>query len=499
MVAHIWFFIDYQISYYFTMKKNTINGSPFRSKYSAYHIIILILIVILFSISISVCANIPDGKERWEVVLRTESLEELLLFPEKVISDPDKFWETDDAYNTVFHWHQSTGIPLDYKDYYNKWLDFLNERQEISPELRINDTSFILLQKVIQRDSIFQRRGIDLLEDFSPKNKLRFNTNVHITGYTLPYAFMSNSQIVLDILSPHFESDPDKIFNSITHECFHISYGYNRYFRTESPLENNFIYNTMLDGLQNEGIATYLGYLANDFFPAYDIEDYLMFDDSLVVFDKIEDINKLFGMAANMDADSLRNLAWDIGVLKRGYYIAGAHMAKTIDEQLGRLELIQTIQSGPLSFINTYNGLAEEEYRIYSFDKIARSDLFEDLKKAAIQNNKVDFENSAAKLLSQHNNINDSQRAEIERFGYGFLITEEYDWAIEVFKFDTILFNSHPNPYDCLAEAYYRKGDNKMAIELYKRALEIDPDFKNAQEMIRKIQNEEQGDQQSKP
>lgn len=47
------------------------------------------------------------------------------------------------------------------------------------------------------------------------------------------------------------------------------------------------------------------------------------------------------------------------GMKKRLWYITGAHMAQSIDEKLGRKELVQTIVNGPETFFKAYETLQE--------------------------------------------------------------------------------------------------------------------------------------------
>jgi hypothetical protein len=63
--------------------------------------------------------------------------------------------------------------------------------------------------------------------------------------------------------------------------------------------------------------------------------------------------------------DDLRRLAWRVGVTRRGYYIVGAMMAKTIDAELGRDELIRTLAVGPVSFVQLYNSLVSEDRTVH--------------------------------------------------------------------------------------------------------------------------------------
>ena len=48
-------------------------------------------------------------------------------------------------------------------------------------------------------------------------------------------------------------------------------------------------------------------------------------------------------------------------------------------------------------------------------------------------------------------------------------------------------FPKSANVYDSLAEAYFEKGNKKMAIANYEKALELDPKNSNAIEALNKL------------
>ena len=63
--------------------------------------------------------------------------------------------------------------------------------------------------------------------------------------------------------------------------------------------------------------------------------------------------------------------------------------------------------------------------------------------------------------------------------------------ALTIFTINTEEFPESANVYDSLAEAWLTKGDESMAVGLYRRALEVDPGFLNAVEMLRELEAEE--------
>jgi len=72
-------------------------------------------------------------------------------------------------------------------------------------------------------------------------------------------------------------------------------------------------------------------------------------------------------------------------------------------------------------------------------------------------------------------------------FGYELMNDNLLDEAIEIFKLNAKLFPGEPNVWDSLGEAYMNKGENKLAIESYKRVLELDPENQNAKKMLDKL------------
>ena len=77
--------------------------------------------------------------------------------------------------------------------------------------------------------------------------------------------------------------------------------------------------------------------------------------------------------------------------------------------------------------------------------------------------------------------------SEINRRGYELLGSESLDEAIEVLDLNNRSFPDSANTYDSLAEAWLTKGDRQRAVDLYRRALEVDPDFRNAAQMLERL------------
>ena len=60
--------------------------------------------------------------------------------------------------------------------------------------------------------------------------------------------------------------------------------------------------------------------------------------------------------------------------------------------------------------------------------------------------------------------------------------------AIEVFDFMVEEFPLSSNAWDSRGEAYMKAGNKELAIENYKKSLELNPDNENAKKMLEQLQ-----------
>ncbi len=71
--------------------------------------------------------------------------------------------------------------------------------------------------------------------------------------------------------------------------------------------------------------------------------------------------------------------------------------------------------------------------------------------------------------------------------GYKLLGNNKIKDAIDVFKMNVKLYPKSSNVYDSLGEAYMKNGDKELAIENYKKSLELAPNNENAKQMLIKL------------
>lgn len=76
---------------------------------------------------------------------------------------------------------------------------------------------------------------------------------------------------------------------------------------------------------------------------------------------------------------------------------------------------------------------------------------------------------------------------DLNALGYQRLREKDVKGAIMLFKLNVEMFPKASNPYDSLGEAYMADGQNALAIENYRRSLELNPKNTNAAEMLKKL------------
>jgi predicted alpha/beta superfamily hydrolase len=177
---------------------------------------------------------------------------------------------------------------------------------------------------------------------------------------------MMNNDLFIDVAHEKWKGSGKNILNNLVKVVFDLGFRECSGARTEKPLDQK-IY-TLLEYLQIRGIATYVGYKAQDKFPAEGVEDYYLLESESDRTRLRNKLNDLFSKAKTMADKDLRKKAVEIGVRGSAYPVVGAYMAKTIEEKLGREGLKDTITQGPLSFLKTYNRLVDDDKRIHDFE-----------------------------------------------------------------------------------------------------------------------------------
>jgi CubicO group peptidase (beta-lactamase class C family) len=92
-----------------------------------------------------------------------------------------------------------------------------------------------------------------------------------------------------------------------------------------------------------------------------------------------------------------------------------------------------------------------------------------------------------AEMKKKDDGTYDFSESELNELGYEIMGTNKFKDAIDILKLNAEAFPGSSNVYDGLGEAYMKNGDNDLAIENYKKSLELDPQNFNASAMLKKL------------
>ncbi|CUI03079.1 serine hydrolase [Massilia antarctica] len=75
----------------------------------------------------------------------------------------------------------------------------------------------------------------------------------------------------------------------------------------------------------------------------------------------------------------------------------------------------------------------------------------------------------------------------LNQWGYGMRMQGKPTPSLDIFKLNASLYPASSNVHDSLAESYEENGRIEEAIASYRRALELDPGAKNAQDSLKRL------------
>ena len=82
----------------------------------------------------------------------------------------------------------------------------------------------------------------------------------------------------------------------------------------------------------------------------------------------------------------------------------------------------------------------------------------------------------------------DFSEGQLNGLGYQLLQMKRVKDSIEILKLNVEMFPQGFNTYDSLGEAYMENGDKQLAIQNYKKSLELNPKNTGAVEMLKKLE-----------
>lgn len=448
------------------------------------------------------------------VIFDGSAVEAIVLNPEMVLADIDSFWTYNETFRLVNLWHHYQHQPLSKE----LWRDRIAGFASISGAQRRDHSIITLLNKLLSRREEFHQYSIPHICSFMPHKYIDFSTTVYFALGTDFAGFAADNLIVISISDPYWQGSCESILNAMTHEVFHIGYGFNAYARTEIPLKDNYLYN-ILGKLHNEGLATYVAYKAQSFFPAIAEMDFRMLEDSATVVSLIHDLNNLFqqaeisrrasdstmkdsehsskkagllkrllGIGKPLTEEDLRNRIWTVGVERRAFYIAGAFMAQVIDQRNGRDALVETVARGPRSFVSMYNSLVEHSMQVYEFQiGEEQSNCYHSLRVSALNGNHELFEMQLSDIR-QEKPLPEMAQGHLWKIACMLRLRKEHDLAADVYE-TILLFNPESaDSHDGLGLISLAQGKHYDALKHFKKSHELEPERPLAFRMLRLLQ-----------
>ncbi len=91
-------------------------------------------------------------------------------------------------------------------------------------------------------------------------------------------------------------------------------------------------------------------------------------------------------------------------------------------------------------------------------------------------------------LKTRQAKVYDFSEPELNRLGYELMQAKNLKEAIEIFKLNVAVYPKGFNTYDSLGEAYMVNGDTELAIQNYKKSLELNPQNTGAVEMLKRLE-----------
>lgn len=230
--------------------------------------------------------------------------------------------------------------------------DALKEKRSFENRIQSN------LTYIESNEGVFLSAIQETAEYLPPDYNFQTRLNL-ILGYDI--GIVSRGEAMLNIEHPHFSAEKRELVYMAMHELHHVGYtDYNPIYslsdlQTLDDLRHAIRYSTHL-----EGLAVYAPLDRRISENGLGHEDYQFLVDShkrqsrvREYFEILEALDKSRNRELNdSDFEILEKMS---GRGSRLWYVTGAHMCKTIDEELGREALTETIQGGPNSFFAVYD------------------------------------------------------------------------------------------------------------------------------------------------
>jgi hypothetical protein len=283
----------------------------------------------------------------------TAALEKIVYEPRWVLDNEEEFWDAYPAQRYTRDWARTVNREIDYGGWRRRveeWSVLPEEERRASSLLRITET-------VVGARDRFMRDAVPHILGYLPEATV-LDVGVYLTAFIPPRAF-AKGEIVFNVAATYWKGNPENILNTMVHELFHAGYSFWLGDDVDKSLQEK-----ILRSIHSEGSATYAAYTARRLFPAPDEKDFQLLDDPEKVREHLGQANMILRAASEKSGPEVEKMMWDVGVMGRAFYTAGAHMCRVIEGEVGRDVLVSTFKSGPAAFAEMYNGVAEPGLRL---------------------------------------------------------------------------------------------------------------------------------------
>jgi hypothetical protein len=337
----------------------------------------VIILIMLLGIIFFPRAELPqilteDYCAQYNIRFDTTSIERIYFDPGSILANPENFLNEDQAYLLLVKSRAKGGYPFNY----DAWLNDIEKLASQPEEKRAQQIPFRLYELIMTHQQAFcQEIGEHVLAYLPEGTDLE--ATIYLTALDEPVpAYTHGKEIAFSLSHPlffyaakiHEPTGLSSFFNLALQELHHIGFSEGFEFPSlEEHIENEVVID-MLIGLQIDGMATHIEYTLSQQYPSpFEYFLYLI-DKEFIVRRYIKEMNELFAIAKTKPTgEAYDDIYRQIGSLcyrRKGFYILGGYMAMTIESELGREALVQTISGGYEAFAETYNAVAGDGMKI---------------------------------------------------------------------------------------------------------------------------------------
>jgi hypothetical protein len=271
-------------------------------------------------------------------------------------SSLDSLLSTEAAQKTHTHAIRFGNTELNLREF---WRDLISKMNEQRVEARLK----MSLSFLADNEELVSEALKEVLEYLPPDIGIECRV-LGMVGYDI--GIVSEGTALLNLTHPLFEEDPRELTAMAMHELHHV--GYTKLnpiydlsnLKRVSDLVRIIKYSTHL-----EGMAVYAPLKRRVEMEILTHPDYSVLLNDIATEHRIQTYQSVLTDLQAMpdrplEDEDFKTLEVMSGQDQRLWYIAGAHMARVIDSELGRRALVKTVTAGPDSFLKMYSGISRD-------------------------------------------------------------------------------------------------------------------------------------------